>query len=78
MNNIDHGIHYIVMMDTETANTLTRADGSLDMTSVFVYDIGWQVTDKRGILYEEKSYIVNYQRLNLKKELTLLLLMVKI
>lgn len=58
MNNIDHRIHYIMMMDTETANTLTRADGSLDMTSVFVYDIGWQVTDKRGIVYEQKSYIV--------------------
>ena len=58
MNKIDHRIHYIMMMDTETANTLTRADGSLDMTSVFVYDIGWQVTDKRGIVYEQKSYIV--------------------
>ena len=58
MNHIDHRIHYIMMMDTETANTLTRADGSLDMTSVFVYDIGWQVTDKRGTLYEQKSYIV--------------------
>lgn len=58
MNKIDHRIHYIMMMDTETANTLTRADGSLDMTSVFIYDIGWQVTDRRGIVYEQKSYIV--------------------
>lgn len=58
MNKIDHRIHYIMMMDTETANTLTRADGKLDMTSVFVYDIGWQVTDKRGAVYEQKSYIV--------------------
>lgn len=57
-NTIDHRKHYIMMMDCETANTLTRADGSLDMTSVFVYDIGWQVTDKRGIIYEQKSYIV--------------------
>ena len=37
---IDRRRHYIMMTDTETANTLTRADGSLDMTSVFVYDIG--------------------------------------
>lgn len=58
MNNIDHRRHYILMMDTETANTLTRADGSLDMTSVFIYDIGWQVTDRHGNIYEEKSYIV--------------------
>ena len=58
MNKIDHRRHYIMMMDCETANTLTRADGSLDMTSVFIYDIGWQVTDKRGVVYEQKSYIV--------------------
>lgn len=58
MNNIDHRRHYIIMMDTETANTLSRADGGLDMTSVFIYDIGWQVTDKYGNLYEQKSYIV--------------------
>lgn len=57
-NKIDRRIHYIMMMDTETANILMREDGSLDMTSVFVYDIGWQVTDKRGFLYEQKSYIV--------------------
>lgn len=57
-NKIDRRIHYIMMMDTEAANTLMREDGSLDMTSVFVYDIGWQVTDKRGFLYEQKSYIV--------------------
>lgn len=58
MNSIDHRRHYIIMMDTETANTLTRAEGGLDMTSVFIYDIGWQVTDKYGNLYEQKSYIV--------------------
>ena len=58
MDKIDHRIHYILMMDTETANTLTKEDGKLDMTSVFVYDIGWQVIDKRGKVYEQKSYIV--------------------
>ena len=58
MNKIDHRRHYILMMDCETANTLTRADGSLDMTSVFIYDMGWQVTDRHGNIYEEKSYIV--------------------
>lgn len=58
MNKIDHRKHYILIMDTETANTLTRADGSLDMTSVFIYDMGWQVTDRHGNIYEEKSYIV--------------------
>ena len=55
---IDKRRHYIMMTDTETANTLLADDGSLDMTSVLVYDIGWQVIDKRGNVYEEKSYIV--------------------
>ena len=54
---IDHRIHYIIMTDTETCNTIC-IDGKLDMTNVFIYDMGWQVTDKRGIVYEEKSYFV--------------------
>jgi hypothetical protein len=58
MNKIDHRRHYIIMLDTETANTIVREDGSLDMTSVFVYDIGWQVIDKQGRVYENKSYVV--------------------
>lgn len=57
MNKIDHRIHYIVVMDTETCCT-TNAEGECDMTHPFVYDIGWQVTDKRGIVYESKSYVV--------------------
>ena len=55
---IDRRIHYIIVMDTETCNTITTPEGKLDMSSAFVYDIGWQVTDKRGRLYEQKSYIV--------------------
>lgn len=55
---IDRRRRYIMMTDTETANTLLAEDGSLDMSSVLVYDIGWQVIDKQGRVYEEKSYIV--------------------
>ena len=54
---IDRRMHYIIVMDTETCNT-QDIDGKLDMSSVFIYDMGWQVTDKRGTVYEEKSYIV--------------------
>ena len=57
MNKIDKRIHYIIMLDTETCNTFVREDGSLDMTNVFIYDIGWKVIDKRGKVYDEKSYI---------------------
>ena len=58
MNKIDKRVHYIIMLDSETANTLVREDGSLDMTSVLIYDLGWQVIDKRGRVYEQKSYVV--------------------
>jgi hypothetical protein len=56
MNKIDRRIHYIVMLDTETCNT-REENGKLDMSSVLVYDIGWQIIDKRGKVYEQKSYI---------------------
>lgn len=59
MNKIDKRIHYIIMTDTETCNTLTNEKGGLDMSSTFVYDIGWAVCDKRGRVYETKSYIVD-------------------
>ena len=45
---IDKRIHYIIMLDTETCNTHTDENGGLDMSSVLVYDLGWQVIDKRG------------------------------
>lgn len=55
---IDKRVHYIIMTDTETCNTICDENGRLDMSNVFIYDIGWEVTDKRGNLYESKSYIV--------------------
>ena len=54
---IDKRVHYIIMLDTETCNTLVDEKGNLDMSSVLVYDLGWQVIDKRGRVYEQKSYI---------------------
>ena len=54
---IDRRRHYIIVMDTETCNTI-EDNGKLDLFNALVYDIGWQVTDKHGNLYEEKSYLV--------------------
>lgn len=54
---IDRRKHYIMMLDTETCNTLVDEKGQLDMSSVLVYDLGWKVIDKNGKVYEEKSYI---------------------
>lgn len=57
MNKIDRRRHYILVLDTETANTLVNPNGSMDMSSVLVYDCGWQVIDTHGTVYEQASYI---------------------
>lgn len=54
---IDRRRHYILVVDTETANTIVREDGSIDMSDVLVYDCGWAVVDKYGTVYETASYV---------------------
>lgn len=69
---IDKRRHYILVVDTETANTLTEIlpavfgeDGEvvkpertrLDMSSTLVYDCGWAVADTHGNIYETASYV---------------------
>lgn len=54
---IDHRHHYVLVLDTETANTLTDEYGNLDMTNVLVYDCGWSVVDTNGNIYEERSFV---------------------
>lgn len=48
--------HYILVVDTETANTIQDGD-KLDMSNVLVYDCGWQVVDTHGTVYAEASYV---------------------
>lgn len=54
---IDKRKHYVLMVDTETANTIELDGGKLDMTNVLVYDCGWAVVDTKGNLYETASYV---------------------
>ena len=54
---IDRRRHYILVLDTETANTITDEQGRLDMSNVLVYDCGWQVVDTHGTVYESASYV---------------------
>lgn len=54
---IDRRKHYVLVLDTETANTLTAEDGKLDMSNVLVYDCGWAVVDTKGNIYETASYV---------------------
>lgn len=53
---IDKRIHYIIVLDTETC-PLDRDFKGVMPENMFVYDIGWAVVDKRGKVYETKSYI---------------------
>lgn len=58
---IDQRHNYLLIVDTETANTLavSAPDGKerLDMSNVLAYDIGWCVMDTAGNVYEERSYV---------------------
>lgn len=50
-------IKYVMVLDTETANTLENEDGTLDMSNVLVYDCGWSVLDLDGNVYVERSFV---------------------
>ena len=57
MNKIDRRHHYILVCDTETANTFRKENGQLDTSSVLVYDCGWCVMDTAGNIYKEQSFV---------------------
>lgn len=57
MDKIDYRRHYVLVLDTETANTTRTADGKLDTSSVLMYDCGWSVVDTKGNIYEERSFV---------------------
>lgn len=54
---IDKRRTYICDLDTETANTMTNPDGSLNMEDVLMYDCGWQIMDKHNNVYLQRSYV---------------------
>lgn len=56
MNKIDKRINYKVVIDTETCpidKTLTEVTPN----NMWVYDIGWIITDKRGKVYKMRSFV---------------------
>lgn len=72
MKPIDRRKHYVLMLDSETANTIveiieaitnengevvTPAKKNMDMSNVLIYDLGWAIIDTHGGLYETRSYI---------------------
>ena len=56
MNTIDRRHIYGIMLDTETANTLSE-NGKMDMSCVLPYDFGFAVIDTYGRLYEHFSFV---------------------
>lgn len=57
MKAIDKRVHYLIGIDTETCNT-KKINGKLDSSKGLVYDIGWVITNKKGRIYVEHSFIV--------------------
>ena len=55
---MDKRINYLIGLDTETCNGIMLDDEKLDLTQSLVYDLGWAVTDKRGHIYETRSYVI--------------------
>ena len=58
---MDKRVHYILVLDTETANTRNvpndKGGTKADMSDVQCYDVGWAVVDKRGNVYETASFV---------------------
>lgn len=57
MEKIDHRKHYVLILDTETANTHTTPDGKMDMSDVLMYDCGWAIIDTKRNVYRERSFV---------------------
>ena len=55
---IDKRKKYIMVLDTETANGFANEEGKLDLSNSLVYDIGYQVIDKQGNVYEQNSFVI--------------------
>lgn len=56
MEKIDRRRNYVLIVDTETANTIQTENG-LDMSNVLVYDCGWAVVDTKENIYETASFV---------------------
>lgn len=57
-NKIDRRRRYIVVIDTETCNGIVTQKGELDLKDSIVYDLGIAVIDKRGKVYETRSFVI--------------------
>ena len=54
---MDKRVHYLIGIDTETCNGFTE-NGKLDLSQSLVYDIGWNITNKKGKIYKTRSFVI--------------------
>ena len=59
MNTIDRRHIYGICLDTETANTIVKENGQLDMSNTLFYDLGFQIVDSHGRTYGKEYSFVN-------------------
>ena len=55
---IDKRKKYLMGIDTETCNGLIDENEKLDLSQSLVYDIGWNIIDKKGKVYRTRSFVV--------------------
>lgn len=55
---IDRRKTYLIGIDTETCNGLVDENGKVDLTQSLVYDVGWEVVDKKANVYKKRSFVV--------------------
>lgn len=63
---IDHRIAYYIVLDCETC-PLDKTLEEVNPYNMFSYDIGWAVVDKRGKVYEKRSFAIAEIFLNEKE-----------
>lgn len=56
MKKIDKRISYKIVLDTETC-PIDKDFQGVSPNNMFTYDIGWAVVDKRGKVYETRSFV---------------------
>lgn len=54
---IDRRISYKIVLDCESC-PLDKERTDVSPWNMFAYDLGWQVVDKRGRVYAERSYVI--------------------
>lgn len=55
---IDKRHKYLIVVDTETCNGIPTENGGVDLTQSLCYDVGWQVADNKGRIYEKRSFVI--------------------